>query len=68
MLDYIVEIRQGNMKSVYQCTGKHHREGNCWHKCISIVPNDIYLPINCLIYTEGYGLTVPKWTKVGETQ
>ena len=55
-------------KSIYKCEGRHHRDGECWHKCISIVPSDINPPINCLIFTEGYKLTTPKWKKLGEQE
>ncbi len=55
-------------RSIYVCEGKHHRDGNCQYKCLSIVISDVYSQINCLLYTEGYKLTTPKWTKVGEQE
>ncbi len=55
-------------KSIYVCEGKHHRDGDCYHKCISMLSSDVYPPINCLLFTHGYKLTIPKWTKIDEQE
>jgi hypothetical protein len=54
-------------KSVYRCEGEHHSGRKCNNSCVVITLSN-YPPINCLLFTEGYGLTKPKWIKQGEVQ
>ena len=51
---------------VYKCEGIHHSGRNCGNGCVAIVTTKGYPPKNCLIFTEGYKLTKPKWIKVDQ--